>query len=90
MILMGQANAWYANNPETSLIEDIKRKIVIAVLLVIPNVTVIGAALIVIVFFRFGVDIGQFFFILTLILGGVLMLIYSFCYCCKRRSKNQF
>jgi len=80
MILVGQANAWYANNPETSLIEDIKRKIAIAVLLVIPNVTVIGGALILITSL-----FAPFFFILIIFLAVVLMLIYSICYCCKRR-----
>ena len=88
MILVGQANAWYANEPETSIIKDIKRKIAIAVLLVIPNVTVIGGALIVIT--SIYVYVLMFFFILIIFLAGVLMLINSICYCCKRRSKNQF
>ena len=79
MILVGQANAWYANEPETSIIKDIKRKIAIAVLLLSPNITVIGGAL-----------LTGATFILILILGFVLMLIYSICYCCKRRSKYKF
>ena len=79
MILVGQTNAWYSNEPETNIIKDIKRKIAIAVLLMSPNITVIGGALIT------GVT-----FIPILILGGVLMLIYSICYCCKRLSKYKF
>merc|ERR1711971_797957 len=47
----------------------------IAVLLLSPNITVIGGALFA----------GPFFILMILILGGVLMLIYSICYCCKRR-----
>ena len=97
MILVGQANAWYANKPESSLIEDIKRKIAIAVLLLSPNITVIGGALIVISIInnavisqykqRYEPDQGAVV-ILIITLGGVLMLIYSICYCHKRRSKK--
>ena len=32
MILLGQANAWYANQPESNIVKDIKRKISIAIL----------------------------------------------------------
>ena len=80
MILVGQANAWYANEPETNIIKDIKRKIAIAALLLSPNIIVICGALIA----------GPVVYIFFIFLGGVLMLIYSICYCCKRRSKNQF
>ena len=34
VILFGQANAWYANQPETNIVKDIKRKISIAILLI--------------------------------------------------------
>ena len=42
MILVGQAKTWYANDPEINVIRDIKRKIVIALLLIIPNFAVLG------------------------------------------------
>ena len=82
MILVGQANAWYANEPETSIIKDIKRKIAIAVLLLSPNVTVIGGLLIIMASGTFTAMI----MILILVVG--MMLIYWICYCCKRQSKN--
>ena len=87
MILMGQANAWYANKPESSLIEDIKRKIAIAVLLLSPNIAVIGGGLIVIALWQ-AKKAALAEVILIISLGGVLMLIYSICYCSKRRSKK--
>ena len=45
MILIGQANAWYANQPEDNIVKDIKRKIKIAILLMIPNAATLGSAL---------------------------------------------
>ena len=42
MILVGQAKTWYANDPENNVIRDIKRKVVIALFLMIPNVAVLG------------------------------------------------
>ena len=85
MILVGQANAWYGNEPETSIIKDIKRKIAIAVLLVSPNVTVIGG----LILMGMASYIGIFVIILIIILVAILMLIYWICHCCKRQSKNQ-
>ena len=102
MILMGQANAWYANKPESSLIEDIKRKIAIAVLLLSPNIAVIGGGLIMVAQWstRGCVDKtghggrciwypAWSYLILIVFLGGILMLIYSICFCCKKLSKNK-
>ena len=85
MILVGQANAWFANEPETSIVKDIKRKIAIAVLLVSPNVTVIGG----LILMGMASYIGIFVIILIIILVAILMLIYWICHCCKRQSKNQ-
>ena len=45
MILLGQANAWYANQPEDNIVKDIKRKLKIAVLLLIPNAATLGSGL---------------------------------------------
>ena len=45
MILLGQANAWYANQPEDNIVKDIKRKLKIAMLLMIPNAATLGSAL---------------------------------------------
>jgi hypothetical protein len=42
MILVGQAKTWYANDPENNVIRDIKRKVVIALFLMIPNFAVLG------------------------------------------------
>merc|ERR1711974_584567 len=42
MILIGQANAWYATKPEPDLLKDLKRKIAIAFLLFIPNTAILG------------------------------------------------
>ena len=45
MILLGQANAWYANQPEDNIVMDIKRKLKIAILLMIPNAATLGSGL---------------------------------------------
>ena len=45
MILLGQANAWYANQPEDNIVKDIKRKVKIAFLLMIPNAATLGSGL---------------------------------------------
>ena len=45
MILLGQANAWYANQPEDNIVKDIKRKMKIAALLLIPNAATLGSGL---------------------------------------------
>ena len=45
MILLGQANAWYANQPEDNIVKDMKRKLKIAMLLMIPNAATLGSAL---------------------------------------------
>ena len=45
MIILGQANAWYANQPEDNIVKDVKRKIKIAFLLMIPNAATLGSGL---------------------------------------------
>ena len=45
MIVLGQANAWYTNQPENNIVKDIKRKISIAILLIVPNAATLGSAL---------------------------------------------
>ena len=48
MILLGQANAWYANQPEDNIVKDIKRKVKIAILLMIPNAATLGSGLMIV------------------------------------------
>ena len=45
IILLGQANAWYANQPESNIVKDIKRKMSIAILLLVPNAATLGSGL---------------------------------------------
>jgi len=45
MILLGQVNAWYANQPESNIVKDIKRKISTAILLLVPNAATLGSGL---------------------------------------------
>merc|ERR1711935_250587 len=47
MVLMGQAKSWYANEPEQSIREDIKRKVFVLPLLVAWDFVLIGAGIVI-------------------------------------------
>merc|ERR1711974_207162 len=52
MILIGQTKAWYATKPEPDLLKDLKRKIAIAFLLVIPNTAILGGGVFLVLLWR--------------------------------------
>ena len=49
MILYSQSDAWYAAKPEDDLVQDIARKMALSLVLLIPNMTVLGVGVIVVV-----------------------------------------
>merc|ERR1711971_558532 len=80
-ILLAQAKAWYANQPEISVVADIKRKIVIAVLMLIPNLAVFGSGLIIAVTLFSHREWGQSYRSLNTTLLGIGILIMICCFC---------
>merc|ERR1719464_2048707 len=48
MILYSQANAWYAAKPENDLVQDIARKMALSLVLLMPNLAVLGTGVIVV------------------------------------------
>ena len=81
MIILAQAKAWYANQPEISVVADIKRKIVIAVLMLIPNLAVFGSGLIIAVTLFSHKEWGQSYRSLNTMLLGIGILIMICCFC---------
>ena len=49
MILYSQAKAWYAAKPEENLVQDIARKMALSLVLLMPNLAVLGTGVIVVV-----------------------------------------
>ena len=48
MILYSQSNAWYAGKPEENLVQDITRKMALSLVLLMPNLAVLGVGVIVV------------------------------------------
>ena len=77
MIVFGQANAWYSNNPEPDLTKDIKRKMLITPILMVFNVLFIGVPVVVLA-------IDEWFFLYNLIaLVAFIVVLMVFNKCCK-------
>ena len=87
MIVMGQANAWFSNNPEPDLTKDIKRKVMITPMLMVFNVLFIGVPAVVL-----AIDKMVFFHnaIALVAVIAVLMAINKYCECCKISSLSKF
>ena len=66
MILYSQSNAWYAGKPEENLVQDIARKIALSLVLLMPNLAVLGVGVIVVIM----VDSLNFFIIAGYCLAG--------------------
>ena len=49
MILYSQSNAWYAAKPENNLVQDIARKLALSLVLLMPNLAVLGVGVIIVV-----------------------------------------
>ena len=49
MILHSQSNAWYAAKPEENLVQDIARKLALSLVLLMPNLAILGVGVIVVV-----------------------------------------
>ena len=74
MIMFGQANAWYSNNPEPDLTKDIKRKMLITPILMVFNVLFIGVPVVVLA-------IDEWMFLYNLIaLVAVIIVLMVICY----------
>ena len=86
MILLGQANAWYANQPEDNIAKDIKRKMKIAILLLIPNAATLGSGLMIALTIVSHKDSIRSWNAWVLGIGLLVSLgcfcIYWACYCC--------
>ena len=78
LILLGQANAWYSNNPENNLVKDIKRKVAIAILLLIPNTAALGSGLLIALTIFTKQDSLPFWSGNTLFLGIGLLVSFGF------------
>ena len=77
MIMFGQANAWYSNNPEPDLTKDIKRKMLITPILMVFIVLFIGVPVVVLA-------IDEWFFLYNSIaLVAVTVVLMVFNKCCK-------
>jgi hypothetical protein len=80
MIMFGQANAWYSNNPEPDLTKDIKRKMLITPILMVFIVLFIGVPVVVLA-------IDEWFFLYNSIalvaVTVVLMVFNKYCECFK-------
>ena len=81
MIILAQVKAWYANQSEENVVEDIKRKIVISVLLLIPNFAAFGSGLIIAVTLFSHREWGQTYKSLNTWLLGIGILIMICCFC---------
>ena len=49
MILYSQSNAWYAAKPEEKFVQDVARKMALSLVLLMPNLAVLGTGVIVVV-----------------------------------------
>ena len=81
MIILAQVKAWYANQSEGNVVEDIKRKIVISFLLLIPNFAAFGSGLIIAVTLFSHQEWGQTYRSLNTWLLGIGILIMICCFC---------
>ena len=70
MIIFGQANAWYSNNPEPDLTKDIKRKMLITPILMAFNVLFIGVPIVIL-----AVDKPLFLFNATALVAVIIVLV---------------
>ena len=77
MIMFGQANAWYSNNPEPDLTKDIKRKMLITPILMAFNVLFIGVPAVVL-----AIDKWVFLYN-SIALVAVITVLMVFNKCCK-------
>ena len=81
MIMLGQASAWFAKNPEPDLTTDIKRKVMITPILVVFNVLFIGVPAVVLA-------IDKFVFLYNLIaLVAIIIVFMTIIKCCKCGQK---
>ena len=84
MVLMGQAKSWYANEPEQSIREDIKRKLFVLPLLVGWDFVLIGAGIVIcIVGFKMFMITMVSFLVFFRVLGVVSTK------CLKLKTKEQ-
>ena len=70
MIIFGQANAWYSNNPEPDLTKDIKRKMLITPILMAFNVLFIGVPIVIL-----AVDKPLFLYNATALVAVIIVLV---------------
>jgi len=84
MVLMGQAKSWYANQPEQSLMEDIKRKVFVLPLLVAWDFVLIGAGIVICI-----VDFTMFMITMVSFLVFFRVLGIVSTKCLKLKTKEQ-
>ena len=70
MILYSQSNAWYAAKPEERFVQDFARKMALSLVLLMPNLAVLGVGVIVVIM----VDSWNFFIIAGYCLAGKVQL----------------
>ena len=80
MIMLGQANAWYSNNPEPDLTKDIKRKMLITPMLMVFNVLFIGVPAVVLAIDKLVFLYNSIALVAVIV---VLMVINKYCECFK-------
>ena len=66
MILYSQSNAWYAAKPEENFVQDVARKMALSLVLLMPNLAVLGIGVIVVIM----VDSWNFLIIAGYCLAG--------------------
>ena len=74
MILYSQSNAWYAAKPEDNLVQDIARKMALSLVLLMPNLAVLGIGVITVIMVPIMVKSWNFFIIAGYCLAGKVQL----------------
>ena len=70
MILYSQSNAWYAAKPEEKFVQDVARKMALSLVLLMPNLAVLGVGVITVIM----VDSWDSFIIAGYCLAGKVQL----------------
>ena len=75
MILYSQSNAWYAAKPEKKFVQDVARKMALSLVLLMPNLAVLGVGVIAVIMVPVTmVDSWNFFIIAGYCLAGKVQL----------------
>ena len=74
MILYSQSNAWYAAKPEEKFVQDVARKMALSLVLLMPNLAVLGVGTIAVIMVPIMVKSWNFFIIAGYCLAGKVQL----------------